>query len=98
MRAVRVQRYDRRHVVHWVDDGWTLCGRRLAALGIVDDLYLDELPVDEGCAACDEIARRPIPSSAPRSVYNTAEPARGRLRTVGPLAHGTRAHRVARWL
>jgi hypothetical protein len=93
MRAIRVEKPSGGHAVHWLaDDGeWTLCGRRVPVLLMVERLDLAELPAGDGCEVCEVMRSSP---RARRRAPVTAEPAAGRLYTQGPLYHGTSdAHR-----
>jgi hypothetical protein len=98
MRAIRVERAGGGLRTCWLAEGdeWTLCGRRVPVLLLVDRLELVELPVGEACEVCEEMAERP---SSRRSSYRapiTSEPVRGRLRTTGPLYHGLAARHNGR--
>jgi len=94
MRAIRAEKPSGGDVYHWLadDDEWTLCGRRVPVLLMVDRLELVELPADSTrCDACDVMRSSPRSKTRWRAPV-TAEPALGRLYTTGPLYHGLKSH------
>jgi hypothetical protein len=97
MRAVRCEKPAGGHAVHWLaEDGeWTLCGRRVPVLLMVERLDLAELPADERCEVCEVMYAKPSSKTRWRAPV-TAEPAAGRLYTSGPLYHGLSGRRAGR--
>jgi hypothetical protein len=94
MRAIRCEKPGGGYAVHWLadDDGWTLCGRRVPVLLMVERLELVELPADStGCDVCEVMRARPD-AKARRRAAVTSEPRSGRLYTTGPLYHGPSSH------
>jgi hypothetical protein len=99
MLAIRVQRRAQAggYTAHWLlDPGRTYCGRDPAGLDVVEEVELERLPPVEACRSCERAAAGWTPDAPGSSGYLgearvTAAPAAGRLRTTGPLAHGSRA-------
>lgn len=86
------------HFLNDRDPGRTLCGLSRLELAVVEELERDGLPEVNGCRGClratGELAReRRTRSDVADPGRVTAEPAAGRLRTTGPLSHGTRSGR-----
>jgi len=95
VRAIRVQRRAQTggYTAHWLlDEGRTFCGRDPAGLDVVEELELERLPAVEACRACERAADgwTPPERTGLGADRVTAPPAGGRMRTVGPLSHGTR--------
>jgi hypothetical protein len=97
VRAIVNRKSSGGRVYHWLGGpGRTLCGRNPADLEVVAELELDRLPAVEGCRGCVRTADGWTPDAPGSSGYLgearvTAAPAAGRMRTTGPLAHGTRS-------
>ena len=91
MNAIRVAT-TKGHGWHWLlDEGRTYCGLHVDRLNVVERDERDTLPPVEGCRGCIRCADGWTPRPHERADERvTLAPSLGRLRTTGPLAHGTR--------
>lgn len=101
MKAIRVQKAKGRAGWHWLlaeDDHKTLCGKLRLSLEVIQAAELERLPATEACHACLRAASGWTQHRVARSGGVFLAPSTGKLRTVGPLSHGTRLGRGGRQL
>jgi hypothetical protein len=92
--AIRVRKRSKSGGItyHWLlDPGRTYCGKHVDALQVDETLELERLPSVEACLQCERFRdgwTKPERAEGEQRVI--APPSHGRLRTTGPLSHGTR--------
>jgi hypothetical protein len=100
VKAIRVRKRSRSGGVcfHWLlDPDRTLCGRVVSTLDVDATLELERLPGIEACRGCERALDGWAKPIVERDARQIAPPSHGKLRTSGPLSHGTRP-RTGRWL
>lgn len=106
MRAIRVAKRNRKGnltgktTAHWLlDDDRTYCGRVVSEMRSIEHVDVERLDAVEACHGCVRFAdgwTKNPPGRIESEHRVTSESQPGRMRTTGPLNHGTAIRRSSR--